>query len=203
MANVAHKNLTGADLHEPKGADAATANHVYVADGAGSGTWQKVTSDSLDATSNPFGASLYHLQDQQTGATAGGTFTSAAWRTRTLNTEVTDEITGSSLSSNQFTLPAGTYFIIASAPAISVNRHQIRLRNITDGSTPLVGTNEYANSTITIGQRSHLSGRFTIAAEKVFELQHRCETTSNSLGFGIATNFDEISVYADVLIWKL
>lgn len=39
MATVLHKNLTGTDLHEPKGADAAAANAVYVADGAGSGTW--------------------------------------------------------------------------------------------------------------------------------------------------------------------
>lgn len=37
-----HADLTGADLHEPKGAAAASANTVYVADGAGSGTWQKV-----------------------------------------------------------------------------------------------------------------------------------------------------------------
>lgn len=34
-----HKDLTGADLHEPKGADTATAGKVYVSDGAGSGVW--------------------------------------------------------------------------------------------------------------------------------------------------------------------
>lgn len=47
---VAHASLTGADLHEPKGAASASANTVYVADGAGSGTWQKVSDDALDAT---------------------------------------------------------------------------------------------------------------------------------------------------------
>lgn len=36
---VAHVNLTGANLHEPKGADTANAGEVYVADGAGSGSW--------------------------------------------------------------------------------------------------------------------------------------------------------------------
>lgn len=35
-----HADLTGADLHEPKGVDAAAANKVYVTDGAGSGTFQ-------------------------------------------------------------------------------------------------------------------------------------------------------------------
>jgi hypothetical protein len=34
-----HKDLTGAELHEPKGADTATANEVYIADGSGSGNW--------------------------------------------------------------------------------------------------------------------------------------------------------------------
>jgi microcystin-dependent protein len=35
----AHKNLTGADLHEPKGVENASSGMVYVADGAGSGVW--------------------------------------------------------------------------------------------------------------------------------------------------------------------
>lgn len=34
-----HNTLTGAQLHEPKGADTANADEVYVADGAGSGNW--------------------------------------------------------------------------------------------------------------------------------------------------------------------
>lgn len=43
-----HSQLTGADLHEPKGVESASANQVYVADGSGSGSWQKLTGDSLD-----------------------------------------------------------------------------------------------------------------------------------------------------------
>jgi hypothetical protein len=34
-----HKDLTGAELHEPKGVDTAASNRVYVADGSGSGVW--------------------------------------------------------------------------------------------------------------------------------------------------------------------
>lgn len=37
---VQHSSLTGADLHEPKGVATAAAGTVYVANGAGSGTWQ-------------------------------------------------------------------------------------------------------------------------------------------------------------------
>lgn len=36
---VQHANLTGAQLHEPKGIDAAAVGTVYEADGAGSGSW--------------------------------------------------------------------------------------------------------------------------------------------------------------------
>lgn len=39
MANVTHADLTGANLHEPKGAATANSGEVYVADGAGSGAW--------------------------------------------------------------------------------------------------------------------------------------------------------------------
>ena len=47
MANVSHASLTGANLHEPKGADTATANKVYVSNGSGSGTWQKLSPPQL------------------------------------------------------------------------------------------------------------------------------------------------------------
>jgi hypothetical protein len=46
-----HRDLTGADLHEPKGADTASANSVYVADGSGSGTWAQVGATSIDPSS--------------------------------------------------------------------------------------------------------------------------------------------------------
>ena len=36
-----HNTLTGADLHEPKGVESASAKTVYVANGSGSGAWTK------------------------------------------------------------------------------------------------------------------------------------------------------------------
>lgn len=39
MVDVNHSSLADPYLHEPKGAAAATSGQVYVADGAGSGTW--------------------------------------------------------------------------------------------------------------------------------------------------------------------
>lgn len=46
-----HADLTGAELHEPKGVDSASADTVYIADGAGSGAWVKIPSSTIDSTS--------------------------------------------------------------------------------------------------------------------------------------------------------
>lgn len=46
-----HKDLTGADLHEPKGIASASNNTSYCANGAGSGTWKKIGKDQIDNTS--------------------------------------------------------------------------------------------------------------------------------------------------------
>ena len=45
-----HADLTGADLHEPKGVDAAPASTVYLANGTGSGAWTKVTAAAVDTS---------------------------------------------------------------------------------------------------------------------------------------------------------
>lgn len=44
-----HRTLTGANLHEPKGCATANADEVYVADGAGSGSWGPVLPEGTDA----------------------------------------------------------------------------------------------------------------------------------------------------------
>lgn len=48
---TAHADLTGAELHEPKGAASAAVNTVYVADGAGSGTWKTLEAGSMNTGS--------------------------------------------------------------------------------------------------------------------------------------------------------
>lgn len=146
--------------------------------------------------------SLLYLRDEKASGVAGGDFVSGDWRTRTLNTEVVDEI-GSTLASNQFTLPAGTYNVRASAPSYRVHRNQLRLRNVTDGTTAVVGQSAFAVNAAGDGGVAVLEGRFTIAAQKTFELQHRCETTFATQGFGIEVNFDEVEIYAVVWIEKV
>ena len=151
-----------------------------------------------------FESALFHVRDEKASGTQGGTFTSGDWRTRTLNTSLTNEISGASLSSNQIILPSGTYFIIASAVGYSVDSHKVRLRNITDSSDSLIGTAERVGTASDCQTKSFVIGRFTISAQKTFELQHRCNTTNSTYGFGVASgSYSVVEVYADVQIWKV
>jgi hypothetical protein len=151
-------------------------------------------------TSQPY----WNIVDQKPNGTSGGTFTSGAWQTRTLNTTIgTNTITGSSLLSNQFILPSGTYRINASAPAYACDRHKIKLRNITDSSDTLIGTSESLNASTFPSNRSFLIGNFTISSQKTFEIQHRCNTTSNTFGFGVESNFGVPEIYTQVELWKI
>lgn len=145
------------------------------------------------------------IREEQTNGTAGGTFTSGAYRTRVLNTTVQD--TGGhvvSLSSNQITLAAGTYRIEVKAPARYVDNNKLRLQNVTDSATLLLGQNALALSGTAAlsGATAHLSGRFTIAASKAIEVQHQCQTTRATDGFGNACSFGDTEVYTVVELWK-
>lgn len=159
--------------------------------------------ENLEA-SEAKGSGYILIRNEQTSGTNGGTFTSGAWQTRTLNTEVADTNSAASLAANQITLAAGTYRVQASAPAYRVDNHQIRLQNITDGSTIAVGTSEF--STSGAGEpdqnRSWLSYYFTITSVKVLELQHRGTTTRNTDGFGRAASLDT-EVYACIELFQL
>lgn len=57
---TAHANLTGADLHESKGVSSAAANTAAIADGAGSTTWAKIGSSSIN-TSSIFTTNVFFL----------------------------------------------------------------------------------------------------------------------------------------------
>lgn len=144
--------------------------------------------DTLIAGGVPVSGGYILIQDQKSTGSAGGTFTSGSYQTRVLNTLVNaSSIAGVSLSSNQFTLPAGTYRVRAEAPAYRVDRHVIRLQNITDNTTVLTGGNQNAQASTATSNTSTLWGRFTITTSKTFALQHRCQTTLATDGLGIST----------------
>ena len=60
-----HSELTGTDLHEPKGVASATSGQVYVADGEGSGSWTDGSEFMVGTTS----MGMYNYQDTTTATT--------------------------------------------------------------------------------------------------------------------------------------
>lgn len=143
------------------------------------------------------------IRDEKAAGTEGGGFTSGAWQTRTLNTEVSDAGSHATLAANQITLASGTYECRISCQALLVADHQARLYNVTDTATILEGTSEQAPTGATASSRSVIVGRFVIGASKALEVQHRCSTTRATDGFGGAANFGEKEVYTVAEFWKV
>jgi hypothetical protein len=141
------------------------------------------------------------IQDQKAAGTDGGTFSSGDWRTRTLNTLVRNNGSIASLSSNRFTLPAGTYYINWSAPALGIGAHQTQLYNVTTATAVAPGsTSSSASSGVYATSVSSGVAVVTIAASTQFEIRHRCASSRSSDGFGSAANFGT-EVYTAVNIW--
>ncbi len=122
------------------------------------------------------------VSDQKARGTGGGTFSSGAWRTRDLNTEVSDTAGLAAVSSNQVTLAAGTYEVYVRAPSYLVRQNQARLYNVTDSAVVAYGSSACGLEDATT--LSFIHAVFTIAAPKVFEVQHRCAWTQGTDGFG-------------------
>tara|TARA_R100001082_G_scaffold4858_1_gene3495 strand:+ start:296 stop:856 length:561 start_codon:yes stop_codon:yes gene_type:complete len=142
------------------------------------------------------------LEHQESDGTAGGTLTSGDWRTRPLNTEVTDPDGIVSISSNQFTLQAGTYLIEWRMPGYHCETWQSRLQNITDTSTVALGESHYTRS-LYHQHWGQGAVRVTISGAKAFEIQQYAYSTSSTNGMGFPTsNSTGVEVYARVKIYK-
>jgi hypothetical protein len=139
-----------------------------------------------------------NVQDQKTSATAGGTFTSGADQTRTLNTLVTDTASIASLSTNQLTLPAGTYRCAIRCPSNVVNFHQSWLYNVTGAAVLIRGSSEFAAS----GSNSFINGQFVLSGSSALEVRHRCSTTRATDGFGTAASLGT-EVFTVAEFWRL
>ena len=174
-----------------------------------------LTADSTAATGLKWAAaaapsrSYAVFQDAKAVNTAGGSFTSGAWRTRDLQTTQVNKITSCSLASNQITLPAGTYYAWATTPSRAVQRNYSRLYNTTNSATLIAGGISYSGDASIAVEETHnvLSGVFTITGTKVIELQHFCSATKNGDGYGSsdgsALDNVQLNIYSQITIEKI
>ena len=141
--------------------------------------------------------------DEKAYNVGGGTFTGGAWRTRDLNTEIADPDSIVSISSNQFTLGAGSYLIEASAPAYDINRHVARIYNATTSAVVQVGQTAYISQNDSIQTNALVVARVTITGSTDFEIQHQSQSTDATEGFGVESNISGTnSIYTIVKIFK-
>jgi len=148
------------------------------------------------------------LRDKKGNGVDGGSFNSGDWRDRALNEELYDVYGFVTLSSNTFTLVAGTYVVEWSAPAFGVSKHQTRLYNKTNSIIIESGTPEDSGNVVTeaggIQTRSTGIAHFVIPASKDLSIQHRCYITNATDGLGANANFSGHSeIYTIVKIWRL
>ena len=148
-------------------------------------------------------ASYAIIADQKSSTTDGGVFSDGAWRTRDLNTELSDADGIVSISSNQFTLQAGSYLIEADAPVHQINRHMIKLYQTSGTPADIAfGTSEFSSLSYAGTTRSFLRTRVTISSATTYEIRHKCQSTySGAEGFGVASDH-AVETYTVVKIFK-
>ena len=198
-------NLAAFDVTVATAAGVTLVGNMAVNNGTATFRARRLSASTISVTrleKANYSTGVMILRDEKANNTAGGIFTSGSWRTRILNDVILNTIAGASLSSSQITLPVGLYLIKASAPAFNVDRHKIKLANITDTSDELIGTSEY-NVNAHAQTVSLMDGFIELTGEKVLELQHIAFQTSTPSGFGIASNFSVVEVYSTITIEKI
>ena len=159
-----------------------------------------VTADDLASGVGGKFASYAIICDEKTSGTNGGTFTSGDWRTRDLNTEIADADGIVSISSNQFTLQAGTYLIKAISPAYRVYDHMTKLYQ-TSGTPADIAFGSAGYGDAASLNFSFLNARVTISTATTYEIRHRCHSTKTNNGFGEGAGFG-VEKYCIVEIYK-
>jgi len=128
------------------------------------------------------------LRDVKPAGTSGGTAPSG-WSTRTLNNiKPSSNLTGLTLSGNDFTLEPGRYRITVSAPAYRVNRHKAALLNVGTDTFEFIGTSEYSGAGSGHVQSSSIvRGRLNLTSSTTFRVRHFMQSAHGTHGYGVET----------------
>ena len=170
-----------------------------------------VTSTTLATSAKPLFSSFAILEHYEAhGGNGQAISTADTWVDKTLTRIYTDPDSIVSLSSNQFTLQAGTYHISWNCTFFEVDRCQSRLYNVSDSVVVKHSQNSFAqNATAHAMVSPPGDARITIASAKVFKLQVYIDNVAVSanqeLGVSGSTNANNAGseeLFATVTIYK-
>ncbi len=155
------------------------------------------------------------FEHQQTNGTVGGTATTGAWTKRTLNTSVSNTITGCSIASSQITLPVGTYFVDFQQSLHQTSQSQSRIKVMSGTATPdpILGgaftgyaADSAGHTPGTIEGQYAGHGILTVTAVAVIELQYWVAGSAggtSALGAVSAEPGSSVEMYARVRVLSL
>ncbi|MCD8350089.1 MAG: tail fiber protein [Planctomycetaceae bacterium] len=148
---------------------------------------------------------ILHVQERQPNNVNGGTFTAGAWRTRNLNTLISNTIAGASFdpNSSQIILPAGTYWLYGAGCGYTVDRHKVTIHDVIASKELLLGTSEVSGTTVASTAFSTAKGYVVLPSQTRIELRHYCQVSRATTGFGLANNFGTQEIYAEVIIRRI
>lgn len=214
---IQHKLITDPDIHEPKGAAAAGARKVYVADGAGSGNWEYVkpegtttalagevyVADGAGSGSMEYPAGKLHAEIYITGGTTAQTLSSGsayarldpgtAWQQGETNVLTTTPSDGTITLTK-----AGTYFISFWVNLVTAAIAQGASYNFKYAINGTVGTRKFHVHKISNGADSLMAsatGLVTVAANDVLSIHVGGDATSS----GTTITVDEAGLQAILL----
>lgn len=217
MANIEHASIDDPNIHEPKGISTATADQIYVSDGAGSGDWTDIA-DVLDAS----GYTMNSILVVNSEGNEPEEVNTSTWTQRQLTTVKTNNLSAS-LSSNRISLVAGTYYIDAVSNMLLNYTHtdeeddvitkvyKSKLYNVT-GSTDLVmgtvagadvesfDTGDYQ---LAFTGSSHIRGVFTLASTSNIEIRSWHNFDRALTGGVNDTASGSTNVHTSVTIWRI
>lgn len=127
------------------------------------------------------------ITGDSTNALSAGTYT-----TRDLSVEQSDEFNIVTLSSDQFTLAAGTYHLSVDYSVHRVDTYNSVITNVSDSSTACTGIQGYASNASATGAQASYSCIITISAPKNFALQFNPSSAASANYYGSQITIDKL-----------
>lgn len=112
---------------------------------------------------------------------AGQTITPNTITTLTIDTEISDTGNNGSIASNQITLNAGTYFFEAFLNHFSDASQTAGIFSLYNVTDSVYITRNFSPSSVGQTTNHRLTGQFTIATSKVFDLRFLCEVSTGTI----------------------